>query len=164
MEESQIIKLFVVIGVVAILLNVFSDSVIDSIEGKTFKDFTVQLLCYKQNATYFISTPVDNTFCKRIFDFNVDAEEISELCRIYYAGDEELESCVELALLYDKRVEDCNGYISGDIMAGMTSVSSDEADEYCSVLVNMSSSSLDDPTGLSIREIFQDIADRRIKG
>ncbi len=163
MQESQIVKLSLVIGVVAVVLNVFSIFVIEGFSGKAFTDFLVPGLCAGENGTYYLSTPTSSEFCEELFDNAIDTDEMQTLCRRYYAGDEEYESCAGLALLYGKRIDDC---MSNTFSLGRnktTSVVPAEVEGYCSLLAAASAEG-GSPTGLLMQAIFRDTAGRKTKG
>lgn len=163
MQESQIVKLFLIIGIAAVVLNVFSIFVIEGFSGKAFTDFLVPDLCAEENGTYYLSTPTSSTFCKELLDNAIDTDEMQTLCRRYYADGERSESCAGLALLYGRRIDDC---MSNTFSLGRnktTSVVPAEVEECCSVLATASAEG-GRPTGLLMQAIFQDITGRKTKG
>ncbi len=163
MQESQVIRIFLVIGAVAVVLNVFSIFVIDGFSGKAFTDFLVPGLCAEENGTYYLSTPTSSEFCGELFDNVIDTDEMQTLCRRYYADGEKSESCVGLALLYGKRIDDCMGNTFSMGKNKTTSVVAADVEERCSVLAAASVEG-GSPTGLLMQAIFQDITGRKTEG
>ncbi len=162
MQESQIVKLFLIVGIAAVVLNVFSIFVIDGFSGKAFTDFLVPGLCAEENGTYYLSTPTSSTFCKKLLDNAIDTDEMQTLCRCYYADGERAESCARLALLYGKRIDDCMNNTFSLGRNKTTSAVQAEVEDCCSVLAGASPEN-ESPTGLLMQAIFQDTAGRKTK-
>ena len=103
MDETNVVKLFLVIGVFALLLNVYSITLTEGFMVKMFTDFVVPMMCIEENGTYYLSMPTNSSdFCDNILDDNVDSEEMVSLCAESYAGDEEkCESCMRMVGFYD---------------------------------------------------------------
>jgi len=162
MEERKIVKMFLVVGVLALVLNVYSIFVIDGISGKMFTDFVVPMMCMDDNDTYYLSTPTDHEFCDKILDNSIDPDEMVNLCADNYAGDE-YESCIQMVGFYEKRTEDCMTYTFSLGKNKTTSVVPAEVEISCSVLVD-GSQAQKSPTGLLMQGLFPGIKDRMIKG
>jgi len=164
MEEKQMVKLFFVIGVFALLLNTYSISVIDGVQAKMFTDFVVPMMCMEENGTYYLSMPTNSEFCDDIFDNSVDSEEMIRLCLDIYADEEDkYESCMKMVGFYETRVEDCMSYTFSLGKNKTTSVLPTQVEMCCSVLVDESREQ-ESPTGLLIQELFRGIKDRKIIG
>lgn len=163
MEEKQMVKLFLVVGVLALVLNIYSIFVIDELQGKMFTDFIVPTLCMEENSTYYLSRPTGSKFCDNILDNSMDPDEMMNLCRDSYADDEnKYESCMQMVGFYEKRVEDCITYTFSLGKNQTMSVVPAEVEKCCSVLV--APQAQESPTGLLMQELFRGIKDRRIKG
>ena len=164
MEERQMVKLFLVIGIFALVLNIYSIFVIDGLSGKMFTDFVVPMLCMEKNSTYYLSTPTDSKFCDKILDNSMDTDEMMNLCQDSYAGDKsKYESCMQMVRLYEKRVEDCMTYTFSLGKNKTISVAPAEVKKCCSVLVD-GSKAQESPTGLLMQELFRGIASHKIIG
>ncbi len=165
MEESQILKLFLVIGVFALLLNIYSISIIDGLSVKMFTDFVVPALCQQDNGTYYLSTPTDSEFCDKILDNSMDSEAMMSLCEESYAGqDEKYDSCMQLVDFYEMRVEDCVTYTFSLGRNKTVSVVPAEVEECCSVLADAHTVQ-ESPTGLLVmQELFQGIKGHKTRG
>lgn len=159
MDETGIVKLFVFIGIVAIILNIFSLDITQGLEGKMFRDFVVPSLCLKENSTFFLSTPTSDEFCKKIFENDIDVEMMKSLCVRHYNYDTGHKSCIGIASLYEKRIEECTTYILKRDER-MTSVEDSDVEKFCNEIINMSLAG--SPTGSLIQEIFQDTVTRKI--
>ncbi len=165
MDETNVVKLFLVIGVFALLLNVYSITLTDGFMVKMFTDFVVPMMCIEENGTYYLSMPTNSSdFCDNILDESVDSDEMVSLCADSYAQDEEkYESCVQMVGFYDKRVDDCMSYMFSLGKNQTVSVLPEEVEGCCSVLVD-APPDLESPTGLLMQELFRGIKDHRIKG
>ena len=152
------------VGVFALVLNVYSIFIIDGLQGKMFIDFIVPALCMEENDTYYLSRPTGSEFCDNILDNSMDPDEMMDLCRDSYMDDEsKYESCIQMVEFYEKRVEDCMTYTFSFGKNKTISVVPAEAEGFCPVLVGASQAQ-ESPTGLLMQELFRGIKDHRIKG
>lgn len=161
MGDSRIVGMFILIGLIAIGLNVYSIYIINSSElkEKSFTDYVVPMLCLDNNGTYLLATPTDSEFCTKLSDYDLNPDDLMSDCNRYYTDKMELRACLEIASIYGLRTEDCKKYaLKGE---AATSAGAWNIKTHCNVLI--SAATEDSPAGLLIREIFQDTITRRIR-
>ena len=161
MGDSRIAGLFIVIGLIAVGLNIYSIYIINSVEvkEKSFTDFVVPMLCLDYNGTYVLAMPTSSEFCTKLSDYDLNSDDLTSDCNRFYTDKPELGACLEIASIYGLRTVDCTNY--ADNGEARTSPGAGSIKAQCDVLI--SAASEDSPTGLLIREIFQDTISRRIR-
>jgi len=161
MGDSRIAGIFILIGLIAIGLNIYSVYIINSAEvkEKSFTDFVVPMLCLDYNGTYVLAAPTSDEFCNKLSDYDLNTNDLISDCNSFYKDTGELGACLEIASIYGLRTDDCDNYaIEGE---ARTSSGVESIKAHCEVLI--SAAPEDSPTGLLIREIFQDTITRRIR-
>lgn len=161
MGDSRIAGIFILIGLIAIGLNIYGIYIINSseVKEKSFTDFVVPMLCLDYNGTYLLAMPTDSEFCTKLSDYDMDPDDLTSDCNRFYKDKYELGACIEIASIYGLRTEDCKNYANkgeNRMSSGVENIKT-----HCKLLISAATD--DTPAGLLIREIFQDTITRKIR-
>lgn len=161
MGDSRIAGMFILIGLIAIGLNIYGIYIVNSVEvkEKSFTDFVVPMLCLDYNGTYLLAMPTGSEFCTKLSDYDLDPDDLISDCKRFYNDKDELGACLEIASIYGLRTEDCKNYAEKG--EAETSLGAENIKTHCELLISAATD--DSPTGLLIREIFQDTITRKIR-
>ncbi len=159
MGDSRIAGMFILIGFIAIGLNIYSIYLIESVKDKSFTDFVVPMLCLEYNGTYVLAMPTSSEFCTKLSDYDLNPDDLKSNCNRFYTDKTELGACLEIASIYGLRTEDCKNYAQKG--EARTSLGVENIKTHCKALISVATD--DSPIGLLIREIFQDTITRKIR-